>query len=1021
MTIPTFKLRAYQDLNVSRICRRILQDGKQHVLYAAPMASGKTLVGKALAARLLGPRFSTVLVLGPSNNIVERWREPVKVASVARNMPPRLYGKTLDRDGKLPRLDTALALHGDGSFWNDDKEGVWVGTRQGVCDQKVIDQLLTMKQEGRDVEHVCVLVDEGHHHYKENQGGKFCKAITDLGGTVVLLTGTPWHSSGALTDDDSGEVHYPWSPYARERDEQGRLIAPQNWRVEHERVQECETDDLSLVVDDGFEAKTDLTDAKRKVMIKRIVARFVADGCPKLVVNVPRRAPWVTELMGALQRSTKVRNALKALKRPALRVFDFTGGSADDAARIADLEALMFWDAETCRRYEDSKIDVIVACARMNEGTDWPLCSHVYNVRIPNSMSLIMQRWSRASRSKNKYAGYPADYANTQTLVFFSPTVTGDVGANFWAKHRNIALATASLLEDYKVTQKYVNVCPSLERFKKAIESGNQTDIDDAGEDLLDEEDHDQEWEGTEHARAQAMAKVVEFIEKRGGKVSVPELAAFIKSKAKGDKEFAADLKQAALVHLERVNPEIATLVREHRAKSRTRTKRGDCGGDLIKRDMEDAWEAVAAKFSHVMVSTPADVKQMAMFTPEDAPQLAERLREGGGGDVEENARAIVAFHEEHGRWPRALSRARGAGPEQVLGRALNHLRRNHPDVCSRHAIPLRAQPDDLWEQRAQEVLAFHKDRGQWPSSSAKDEAEKRLGKIMGGLRANRPDVCVSFGIPLKSRPDDYAKQQAQQILVFRKEHGCWPRLVGATSSESRLGRTLVALRQRHPDVCTAYNIPLRARPDDYTDKQAQDVLTFVKVHGHWPLAGSLALNEQRLARNLKALRAWRPDVCARYGIPLKADRGDSLRRSQGRVQFSTLGKLTPQVCRNYDLTSRSPDIEGDSGAALNNALISAQAKPSKSRGLGYAIDLCQVNSLSRLKLESEHDCWRFTLKGAKKPDTRPWAVLLASGDNKKIESAERVAFLDWENPDTNGKPVRRPWSPPATSKKAAA
>jgi len=907
MSIPTFTLRAYQDLNVSRIVRRILQDGKQHVLYAAPMASGKTLVGKALAARLLGPRFSTVLILGPSNNIVERWREPVKVASVARNMPPRVYGKTLDRDGKLPRLDTAQALHADGSFWSGEDETIRVGTRQGVCDQKVIDLLIKMKHEGLDVEHLCVLVDEGHHHFKENQGGKFCKAITDLGGTVVLLTGTPWHSAGALTDENSGEVHYPWSPYARETDEQGRLIAPQNWRVEHERVQECETDDLSLVVDDGFEAKGDFSDAKRKVMIKRIVDRFVADGCPKLVVNVPRRSPWVTDLMGALQRSTKVRNALKALKRPALRVFDFTGGSTDDATRIAELEKLMFEDAEKCTHYCDSKIDVIVACARMNEGTDWPLCSHVYNVRIPNSMSLIMQRWSRASRSKNKYTGYPADYANTQTLVFFSPTVTGDAGANFWAKHRNIALATASLLEDYRVTQKYVNVCPSFERFKKAVESGNQPDIDDAGNDLLDDEDHDQEWEGTEHGRAQAMAKVVEFIERRGGEVSVPELAAFIKSKAKGDKELATELRQAAIVHLERVNPEIATLVREHRTKSRARVSRsGDCGGDLIKRDMEDAWEAVAAKFSHVMVSTPEDfAKQVAMFTPEDAPQLAERLREGDTkGDAVINALEIVTWSVANG--------------------------------------------------------------GSWPTRGSENSEESRLARALTNLRARHPDICAQYHIPVRFRSEDYLNQLASRIVKWAKSHAeIYPRTTATDPEEKRLGHAINNLRSRHPDVC------------------------------------------------------------AHYDIPLREDKSESLRIALNKEQFTTLGQLLPRLCRSFRASQKTQNIEGDSGEALNSALRLSRVNPSASRGLGYAPDLCQVDSIARANDEIEHDCWRFTLKGAKKPDRRKWAALLASGDNSRIESAQRIAFLDWENPE--GNPItlldpkgrysslatRRPWSLP--------
>jgi len=969
MSIPTFTLRAYQDLNVSRIVRRILQDGKQHVLYAAPMASGKTLVGKALAARLLGPRFSTVLILGPSNNIVERWREPVKVASVACNMPPRVYGKTLDRDGKLPRLDTAQALHADGSFWSGEDETIRVGTRQGVCDQKVIDLLIKMKQEGRDMEHLCVLVDEGHHHFKENQGGKFCKAITDLGGTVVLLTGTPWHSAGALTDENSGEVHYPWSPYARETDEQGRLIAPQNWRVEHERVQECETDDLSLVVDDGFEAKGDFSDAKRKVMIKRIVDRFVADGCPKLVVNVPRRAPWVTELMGALQRSTKVRNVLKALKRPALRVFDFTGGSADDATRIAELEKLMFEDAEKCTRYCDSKIDVIVACARMNEGTDWPMCSHVYNVRIPNSMSLIMQRWSRASRSKNKYTGYPADYANTQTLVFFSPTVTGDAGANFWAKHRNIALATASLLEDYKVTQKYVNVCPSFERFKKAVESGKQPDIDDAGNDLLDDEDHDQEWEGTEHGRAQAMAKVVEFIERRGGEVSVPELAAFIKSKAKGDKELATELRQAAIVHLERVNPEIATLVREHRTKSRARVSRsGDCGGDLIKRDMEEAWEAVAAKFSHVMVSTPADVKQMAVFTPEDAPQLAERLREGNGrGDVEDNARAIVAFHKEHGRWPRETN---ASAEEKALGKAHGHLRRNHPELCVRHGIPLYAASVNLYGDTLEEVQTF----------------ARTHGKLVFGTTGKWP--------------------VANTGPVSGLEGVMW------NSIDSRL-------RKLGSSLTVTFG---RLRRAEKSEALAQAIRQHFDRTGQWPTRWSEDPEEARLGRGLGTLRRSHPDLCTKYGITLHADHSATQRVRQGKPQFCQLGDIVTRLARNGLPNVTATNIEGDRGGLLNNILINAHDGTAH-RGLGFATDLCQARSLARANAEIEHDCWRFTLKGAKKPDKRPWAALLSSGDNKKIETAERVAFLDWENPDKDAPVIghgrgraiatRRPWSPP--------
>ena len=139
-------------------------------------------------------------------------------------------------------------------------------------------------------------------------------------------------------------------------------------------------------------------------------------------------------------------------------------------------------------------------------------------------------------------------------------------------------------------------------------------------------------------------------------------------------------------------------------------------------------------------------------------------------------------------------------------------------------------------------------------------------------------------------------------------------------------------------------------------------------------------------------------------------------------AQFYTLGDLVPRLCRQFRCTQSTEDIEGDSGAALNLSLRLAHTKPSASRGLGCAPDLCQVNGLARINSEIESDCWRFTLKGAKKPDKRPWAAVLTSGDSVKIESAERVAFLDWETPD-KGAPehgrgqspaTRRTWSPPA-------
>lgn len=79
-------------------------------------------------------------------------------------------------------------------------------------------------------------------------------------------------------------------------------------------------------------------------------------------------------------------------------------------------------------------------------------------------------------------------------------------------------------------------------------------------------------------------------------------------------------------------------------------------------------------------------------------------------------------------------------------------------------------------------------------------------------------------------------------------------------------------------------------------------------------------------------------------------------------------------------------------------------------RGLGVCTLRAQVTTLARLNDEIAADCWRLWLDGADAPDPRPWADILAAGDNKRVVKAERVAFLDWQCPGRDGKPARRLW-----------
>ena len=98
-----------------------------------------------------------------------------------------------------------------------------------------------------------------------------------------------------------------------------------------------------------------------------------------------------------------------------------------------------------------------------------------------------------------------------------------------------------------------------------------------------------------------------------------------------------------------------------------------------------------------------------------------------------------------------------------------------------------------------------------------------------------------------------------------------------------------------------------------------------------------------------------------------------------------------------------------------------------KSRSLDSAPDRCQVDSLAKLMAEVRANCWRFTLDGCDAPDTRLWSALLDSGDHRRIVTAERTHYLDWQDKSLRGgtrwasadkrgvaDAIRRTWIAPA-------
>lgn len=178
---------------------------------------------------------------------------------------------------------------------------------------------------------------------------------------------------------------------------------PTKWRVRRLFVEGCDTRNG----DDVFEESAGAWSGQRIRKFCEAVAKdWQAHGFPKAIFNGPTRE-W----------SEEFRRALLAVK-PDARLADLIGNDIApevNAALAGDGQAAS-WDA--------LQIDGVVSCVRMNEGRDWPPCTHFYNVGFPNSMQLILQRLGRTSRSKAKikdYAERSPVSPDEQHMIFVTP------------------------------------------------------------------------------------------------------------------------------------------------------------------------------------------------------------------------------------------------------------------------------------------------------------------------------------------------------------------------------------------------------------------------------------------------------------------------------------------------------------------------------------------------------------------------------------------------------------------------
>lgn len=458
--METITLRDYQ-LDIYKQVDRLLRHNDQ-VLVIGPTGCGKTTITQAIVGMATGTKHMThAVILAPQVQIEDGFM-------------PSPEGKQItipqvSEDGVsiLAPIQIHPARDGVRGGWmklrNDDSD-----SRNGALDtylkstNPVYDCVLTTHStfhrwsKGRNysLKGRVLFVDEGHHAGETTELGVGIKKWLKNGGKIVFITATAFRTDrNGVFDDVTARVIRTMAEHARD----GKY-APKDFRLSNYNLS-MEAHDINEAT--GRSLPKDTAEAAEEM-----VAKWVEDGRPKTIVNVPS--------IGSVEWAYKLEAAF--LKAGAKGVFNAVGLEKDKQVDLMEL----LRKERSIKHYDESKVDVIMSCKRFNEGTDWPLCSHVYNIGIPASLQLIIQRWGRAMRLKTWVAGYPDEHRNVASLTFFPLKLSQETWDSFSAYQRDQTFLLCGFLHDHESAQEFSTLRwrpGDVGRKRSGFELPNMTDL----------------------------------------------------------------------------------------------------------------------------------------------------------------------------------------------------------------------------------------------------------------------------------------------------------------------------------------------------------------------------------------------------------------------------------------------------------------------------------------------------------------------------------------------------------------
>jgi len=236
--------------------------------------------------------------------------------------------------------------------------------------------------QGLDLSRCLLIIDEDHHlGLSTGLYKRFVKQWLAQGGKLLMVTATPWKTSGDffLPDDVVPAV---WT-YAQNH-EAGfapamKVIAVRLKGARAHTIEQLQGDELFKFEGDGM------------FVAKQFVAWWDANGRPKYIHNCPP---------GNSERFAQI--VAKAFRDAGARVFVSVGANA---ASQKEMRQFLQSEASLQSSGSLSEFDVLVVVRRGEEGTDWSTASVSAAEGISFSMVLQAQRHGRTSRLKVAPAG----------------------------------------------------------------------------------------------------------------------------------------------------------------------------------------------------------------------------------------------------------------------------------------------------------------------------------------------------------------------------------------------------------------------------------------------------------------------------------------------------------------------------------------------------------------------------------------------------------------------------------------